>query len=165
MTKIGTVSDLVREVKLAVQQAESDLRNSDIRIAKVELEIKARLEGSVSAGLKLSIVPIDVSAKTDRSEIQTITLELVPEPASIELFATVSDELRSAIRLVCTTADQASATHPAFDLTKATIGLRLGVTSDGNIKVVLGGAVKEETIQEVRLVLTRAKAPNAKSVP
>ncbi len=149
------MADLVKQMKLAIQQAHGSLDEGGIRISKVDIEIKTALELSGEAGLTLKIVPVDLSGKYERSEVQTITLSMVPEPPSVDLMAPVSDELKGAIEVVSKAVQEASASKPAFGLTEATVGLNIGVTKDGSIKVLVGGKARETSTHSIKLTLCR----------
>jgi len=85
MIQIQSVSDLVSQIKLAVQQAQSSLEKSGVRITRIDLEIKTALEASGEAGMNLKIIPMDLSGKYKRSVLRTIRLSMVPVPATIQL--------------------------------------------------------------------------------
>ena len=104
---------------------------------------------------KLKIVPVDLSGRYEQSQIQTITLSMVPEPPSIELLAPVSDELKNAIEVVNTAVQEASRSNPVFALTDATVTLKIGVTKDGSIQVIVGAKAKEITTHSIKLSLCR----------
>jgi hypothetical protein len=153
MIQIQSVSDLVSQIKLAVQQAQSSLEKSGVRITRIDLEIKTALEASGEAGMNLKIIPMDLSGKYKRSVLRTIRLSMVPVPATIQLFAPISDELRDAMLVVCEAVQQASGSQPKFQLTEAIVGLAIAVDKEGAIKVIIGSAVDESTTHNISMTL------------
>jgi Trypsin-co-occurring domain 2 len=156
MTKIATVSDLVGELKTAIQQVQGALEANGLRIAEAELKLKVAAVSSGSVGFSFDIVPIELSAKYERSGTQTITLSLVPKPADVELFASVAEELKSAIVAISNAVGKATASPPIFDLQKAEVELEVAVTKEGGVKLFVGGSGSGENAHSMKLTLARA---------
>jgi len=158
MVRIQTVSDLVKQIKTAVQSAQQPLEESGLTITWVGLEIKTTIVASGQVGAKFKIIPVGLSGRYEHSEIQTITLSMVPAPAGIELMAPVSDDLRDAIDVVSKAVQEASRSSPVFELKEATVALKLGVTKDGSIEIIVGAEAKDTTTHSVTLTLRRRGA-------
>ena len=153
----NTIVHLIRQVKEAIRHAETLHPDKKLSVAKVDLTIKTVLEKKIGADgeIKWLPVPIDLSAHHKESEIQTISLSLVPERGLV-LMGTVADELADAIEVIRIGVEEAAASSPVFGLDAASIELNIGTTSDGSIKVIVGGNVATENTHKVKLTLAPA---------
>lgn len=102
---------------------------------------------------KFKLVPLEVSGHYKETEIQTIALSLVPEPATLELMSRVSDELADAIEVIKTAVQEAARSAPTFGLAEATVSLNVGVAKDGKLSVIIGGSMESVTTHTVKLIL------------
>jgi len=156
----NAIMDLVRQVKEAIRQMESSRPDKKLKISKVDLEIKTTLKKEVGASGKVKWlpIPIELSANHQKSEIQTITLSLVPTE-TVLMKGSVSDELADAIKVIRVGVEEAAKSNPPFDLKEATVSLNIGSTKDGKIQVIVGGGIKTENTHSVKLYLASSDSP------
>ena len=156
MSSSATVTGLISDIKTAIQRAQTALTAGQLHIAKAELEIKTALQATAEAGIKFTLVPVDLSGKYAQKDTQTISLTFVPTPAAVRMLSPISDDLTSAILAAVQAVKDASVSKPQFDLNEAAVSLEIGITADGSIKVGIGGGVTRESAHTVKLTL----APN-----
>lgn len=154
----NTIVDLVRQVKEAIRHAEDRNPDKKLAVTQVDLEIKATFKKQIGADGKVSWlpVPVDLSAHHASSEVQTISLSLVPLAPKAVLMGTVADELADAIQAIRAGLREAAQSNPPFTLKDASVSLALGTTSDGKVQVVVGGQVDSENTHTVKLTLGAA---------
>ena len=154
-------SNLTSAVKQATQSTQAALEQRGITVSQVDLELKTTLtkSGGGELGFKIEIIPIDIGIGSNfsKSDIQTISLSLVPAPPGMEFESELSDELVAAVRAVTDAVDDALQSKPAFDLSKATIELSFGVTKDGKAKFSIfsgvEGKINSDAVQKIKLKL------------
>lgn len=147
-SQFGPLQDLIRDVKLAIQNAQ--LRTPDIIVTKAELEIKTTLSGG--PGIEGKIGPVEISGQYSKSQIQTLSLVLVPKPSAIELMGPRTDSLTDAIALISSAAREAAASEPRFALNEATVELNFAVDKSGKAMFIVGADIS--TTNTHTLVLT-----------
>jgi hypothetical protein len=155
---VNAVIQLVNEVKKAILEAQRRPGVKNIKVTRVDLELKTTLTKEVDAGGKITPswlpVPLEPSGKISGASTQTIPLSLVPEPV-LELMGAVSDELADAIEMIAKGTEAAASSSPAFDLAEATASLNIGTTQEGKIVVFVGAGGQSDTTHTVRLTLQR----------
>jgi hypothetical protein len=167
MANDNPFSTLTSAVKEATQATQVALEQRGIQVSQVDLELKTTLtkSGGTEIGFKIEIIPIDISVggNLSHSDVQIISLSLVPSARGMEFESELSDELVAAVRAVTDAVDDALQSKPAFDLNKATIELSFGVTKDGKAKFSIfsgaEGKINSDAVQKIKLKL---KGPAAK---
>jgi hypothetical protein len=155
----NTIVDLIRQVKSAIRHAEDRNPDKKLAVTQVDLEIKTTFKKEIDADGKVSWlpIPIELSAHHSKSEIQTLSLSLVPVKTGAVLMGTVADELADAIQTIRAGLEEAAQSYPPFNLKDASIALNIGTTSDGKVQVIVGGEVDSENTHTVTLALEAAK--------
>lgn len=153
------VIQLVNEVKKAILEAQQRPGAKNIKVTKVDLELKSTFTKEGEGGITDKItswipIPIELSGKISQASTDTISLSLVPEPA-LELYGEVSDELADAIEVIAKGADAAAQSSPTFGLTEATVSLNIGWTKEGKVVVLVGGEVQSDVAHTAKLTLQR----------
>jgi hypothetical protein len=133
---------LVREMKSAIARADGELRKNELKITRVELELKTVIEKSGGGGISISVVEID--GDVTRTDSNTLTLTLVPSKRGVQLMSPPSDQLVDAILATASAAWEAADSPPAFDLQEATVSIEVGVTAEGKIKVIAHGGASRD---------------------
>jgi hypothetical protein len=133
-----TLTYLVRQVKTAIRQLEGTLP-----ITEVELQIQVVLTNNSDGVLEL--MPVTVGGTVEQSSTQTISLTLIPDRGSAsDPKSTVADELRKGIQAIHSAVRDAADEPPKFGLKKGEVTLRIGVSTDGKIKIFGIGASRKD---------------------
>lgn len=143
---------IVRQLKSAIQQAQ--LQTPDVTVASAEVELKTTLSGG--PGVDLTYQALKLSGSYSRSQIQTLTISLTPNPPAIQLLSPISDQLVDAIASISSTAREAVTSEPKFDLQDATIVLNIGVDKQGKAMVIIGGSVDSSNYHTLTLKVKSA---------
>ena len=150
---------LVNEVKNAILVAQQRPGVNNIKVTRVDFELKMALIKGPEIGGSVTRswlpIPVELSGKISQASTQTITLSLVPEPAG-ELIGTGSNELADAIEVIAKGTDAAARMPPAYSLTAATASLNLGTTKEGRIVIFFGGEGQSATTHTVTLTIERS---------
>lgn len=153
------VVELVQQVKEAILEIERQ-PDRTVRVAKVQLEIKAVLERGLGGEHEFKLVPAKLSGSYTEAEIQTICVILTPPLPSI--FKThealeLKDELVRAVNVIKIAVAEAARSSPVFGLGEAVVLVHLGVTEEGALTVLtLGASAKAQTTHTVKLTLASA---------
>jgi hypothetical protein len=159
--KIQTVTDLVKTIKIAIQEAQRSLDVAGLRIENADLEIKTKLVTSVEGGVKFKVVPVDLSGSYETRSVHTISMSLEPGPVpTLKLFADLSDELKDAVEAIGNAVREAAQSSPVFQLSEAKVQIEFGITADGGIQFVVGGKGGRDSSQSVTLTLKRKDSAN-----
>lgn len=150
-----TPLNLLKDVKKAIQRAQEQLDQHNIEISKLDIEIKTAFTKSAGGKLKLSVIPLELSGNYTTTDVQTLSLSLLPRESPVELLGGVQDELTHAIELINSTVEEALTSEPVFDLSSAMINLNFGVTKNGKISVIAGTKGGRERTHTVKLTLKR----------
>jgi hypothetical protein len=154
----NTIVDLIQQVKSAIRHAEDRSPDKKLAVTQVDLEIKTTFKKEIEADGKVSWlpIPIELTAHHTQSEIQTLSLTLVPLKTAAVLMGTVADELADAIEAIRAGLEEAAESYPPFNLKDASISLNIGTTTDGKVMVIVGGEVDSENAHTVKLTLAPA---------
>ncbi len=133
---------LVREMKAAVARADGELRENNLKITKVELELRTVIEKSGGGGISVSVVEID--GDVTRTDSNTLALTLVPSKRGVQLMSPASEQLVEAILATAAASLEAADNPPAFELEEATVSIEVGVTAEGKIKVIAHGGASRD---------------------
>jgi hypothetical protein len=134
--------NFVREIKAALNAAQRKLRQSGLKITKVDLELQTVVTRAAGGGVTIKILSIEGHRTQETS--QTIALSLVPSASAVTLMAGLDEELIEAIEVVARATAEAADTNPAMELTEATITLALSMTDDGKVKLLVEGSGSRE---------------------
>jgi hypothetical protein len=159
--------NLVREVRQAVQAAQTEIFEQGITISLVDIQLKttAKRDGGGDLGFKFEPLGIDVGlgGKIAKGDVHTISLSLVPAPLSMELESTPSEELVGAMKAISGAVQEALGSQQDFALREATVELNFGITKEGKAKFSIfsgvTGNMSDEAIQTIKLKL---EGPGAK---
>lgn len=132
----------VREVKGALNAAQRRLRQSQLRLTKVDLELQATVTKVAGAGITINIVSVE--GHHTEGTTQTIALSLVPSASAVTLMAGLDEELIDAIEVVALATAEAADANPTMELTEATITLAFTMTNDGKVKLLAEGSGSRE---------------------
>jgi hypothetical protein len=141
--------DIVRQLKVAIQQAQ--LKTPGIRISRADVELKTTLTGG--AGVDARFQVLEVTGKYTGTEIQTLQMTLTPHPPALELMSPMSDGLVDAIAAISAGAAAAAAEAPKFDLKAARITLNIGVDRAGKVLIFVGGSVESSNYHTLTLFI------------
>jgi hypothetical protein len=139
--------DIVRQLKRAIQEAQS--QTPDITMTSATVELKTTLSGG--PGMDVSFHALELSGAYTHSEIQTLTISLTPHPPAIELMSPISDQLIDAIAAISSAAREAAVSEPRFDLQDATITLNIGVDKQGKAMIIVGGSAASSNYHTLTL--------------
>jgi Trypsin-co-occurring domain 2 len=154
-----TLDDLVSDVKKAVMTANDALSRNKIQIARVDLELKATVERVLEGGIEIAkILPVDleVGGSGSWTDVQVISLSLVPVKEDIKLMSAFSDELADALEAIAYVVANAVKSQPKFDLKEGKVEVGFGFTKEGKVKVLVGGKANKEATNTITLTLTGA---------
>lgn len=148
------IVDLVRQIKMAIRNAEDRDPDKLLAVRRVDLELRTTFKKAAGLDGKFSWVPVPVelSLQYARSEVQTISLSLVPAEGPV-LMASVADELCEAVSAVRKGVEEAAGTPPEFSLKEACIALNIGISREGKVQIIAEGGGVSENTHTVKLIL------------
>ena len=159
-TEIGAnteLEDLIRQIKQAVVDAESDLKNRQISVEKIDLELNSILKEKPGGKFEFEWGPIKIGGGTDltNDQVTKIKLTIAPEESELELMAPkIQKGLSAAIKLILDAVDHANATSPPFDFKNGSIDLSFGISTEAELKIMgLGVSALESETQKIVLHL------------
>jgi len=141
----------VKDIKSAIQNAQE--QTPEIIISKATLELKTTLTAGPNASFKLG--PVEFGGKYTSSQIQTLSLTLIPIPKVVELYGPAADALTQGIIAVSLAAKEAASAEPAFGLDEATVELNFGTDASGKVTFVIGAEGDNGTTHTMTLSLKR----------
>ncbi|MDQ1279509.1 MAG: Trypco2 protein [Thermoproteota archaeon] len=157
--KPNTIVELISYVKQAIQEAQIKVKN--IKVVKVDLEIKSSLQKGIGADGKISWlpIPINISGEYSQASIQTISMSLVPEEKPISRKVkggpNVAEELASEIENIANGASEAANSEPRYTLSEATATINFGTDKSGKIIIFIGPEYKNAIAHTIKLTLKR----------
>jgi hypothetical protein len=151
VTNSVVLVDLVHDIKMAIQNAQKQA--PDILITKAECSLKTTLSKGPKGALKLG--PVEIGGKYVRTEIQTLSLKLVPILSTVDLMSPASDALTQGIAAISKAANDAASSEPRFGLDEATVDINFGVDASGSITVFGGGEVSDQNVHTLKLTLKK----------
>jgi hypothetical protein len=140
---------LVQDVKTAIQDAQE--QTPDILVTKAELTLKTTTEAG--PGLDIKLGPVEIGGHYTTTEIQTLTLVLVPMPKVVALMSPAADALTASIVAINAAAREAARAEPRFGLDAATVSLNLGIDKGGKVTAVFGGGINANNLHTLTLTL------------
>lgn len=157
-TEETEIASLVRQVKEAIVDADSDLIERNIAVEKVALELNLVQKATPSGKFEFEWGPIKIGggATISNNQITKVKIAISPEDSELELMAPkVQKGLAAGIEQLLTVVDQASSISPPFEFENGSVELAFGVTEDAEIKVLgLGTTASESETQKIVLHLT-----------
>lgn len=156
-----TVVELVKQVKEAIRLAEERVPDKKLAVTKVDLEIKTTFKKQAGAEGKINWlpVPLELSAHYRQSDVQTISMTLIPEqgPVLMGKAESFAEELADAVQVVKACVEEAAATDPPFGLKESTVTLNVVTSKDGKVQIIAGGDMSSENAHTVKLSLSSAE--------
>jgi hypothetical protein len=147
-----TVDQLVPKIETALNAVRAKSKGLGITLIKAEVELSVTGKLGGEGGLKFDfIVEVDVSGGQERSRGQILSLTLTPKGGPLTLGEAESDDLAEGIMSLAAAINRARAS--TFEVTEGTVVVEFGVTTEGKLKVVVGGG-KRETKGAHKLKLT-----------
>jgi hypothetical protein len=145
-----TINQLIKTVEDALAIVAKKSKDSlDITLMKAEVELSVKATDEVSGGAKLDWgLSIDLSGKVESSNTHTLSLSLIPVKGYLKL-GSESDELADAILALAKAIKEAEQTK--FVITEGKVDVKFVVTSEGKLKIVVGGGSSKEGTHSIKL--------------
>ena len=140
------IESLIRQIKQAVVDADSDLAERNISVEKVDIELNSVLKETPSGKFEFEWGPIKLGGGVTLSnnQISKVKLSISPQESELELMAPkVQKGLSAAIKQILTAVDHANSTSPTFDFQDGSVELTFVISEDAEIKVLGLGAIKQ----------------------
>jgi hypothetical protein len=124
-----------------------------ITLIKADVDLKVLAKRKIGAGLKFEyFVPVEVGIDHAWAATHTLALTLTPRPEAAALGKTrETEDLADSIIDLAAEAKNIQKQATEFELSEFSIELEIGVSSEGKLKVLLGGNMSGEHGHKIRL--------------
>ena len=135
-------AQLVRDTKAAIVHANRQLVKQNLKITKVDLELRVDTVSSGGAGISVQLAGIgaDLGGDHDRDSSSSLHLSLVPDPEASELMGSVPEDFVAAIVAISAATTEAAEYPPQFDLHEAVVSFDVDVTNSGQFQFIVRGS-------------------------
>ena len=122
-----------------------------VNLKSAELEVKVVRRKGASAGGELPFLPVELSGKHKRSEVQTFILSMIPRRGT-ERFGKEAEELADSIIAMARTIDTMRRNMPNWKTETFTIVAQVEIEKEGGFKVVVGGEGHRGSAHTIKLL-------------
>ena len=143
---------LVREVKAAINSADAQLRQNDLKITEVDLELRTVVETTAGGGVTIGV--LEVGGDRTRDDTNTLSLRLTPSTAGVQLMASPAEDLVAAILATSAASLAAADSPPAFILVDATVTIEVEVNLSGKVSLIARGGAAHTKGHTLTLTLS-----------
>ncbi|MEM7573239.1 MAG: trypco2 family protein [Bacteroidota bacterium] len=158
------LEEVVRDIKLALSEAQDLLINKGVVIERVDVEIKTEVVEAKDAelGFKIKCIPLSSGKSRTNSVSNTIRFSFIPEILDVVPQGAVEEALKKSIAATILGVDAGRKNYPVLDINSSMIELVFGVEESGRFTVsVFGAKYTEAELNRISIYFeTKPNNPN-----